>query len=70
MSETEISAQCPTLEMLAAYLEGSLTAKERKGIESHLANCHDCLELVALVVRMRSRDVECIEPDSLVMPPE
>jgi hypothetical protein len=62
-----MSAQCPELVMLAAYLEGNLTVKEREGILSHLAYCDDCRELVALVVKTLSRD---IESDSLVMPPE
>lgn len=35
-----------------------LTVKEREGIESHLAYCDDCRELVALVVKARNRDAE------------
>ena len=53
--------------MLAAYLDGNLTAKERAGIESHLAYCDDCRELVALAVKILSLEVETDSPD---LPPK
>lgn len=35
---------CPDDELLAAYLEGSLTEEEKEGIEEHLVLCEKCTE--------------------------
>ena len=37
-------AMCPDDEMLAAYLEDSLTDEEREKVEEHLGSCKDCVE--------------------------
>jgi hypothetical protein len=39
--------------MLAAYEEEGLTFKERTAIEIHLAQCQDCRELLALIIRTK-----------------
>jgi anti-sigma factor RsiW len=45
---------CPEKEMLAAYVEDGLTSEERNAIELHLAECRNCRELLALIVRTKA----------------
>jgi len=39
---------CPDLELLSAWLEGSLPPAERSGVTAHLATCDDCRRAVAI----------------------
>lgn len=41
------TGRCPSTDQLAAYIDGKLNEVERSGIERHLADCRDCLSLVA-----------------------
>jgi anti-sigma factor RsiW len=50
---------CPDAEELAAFVDGRLAAAAREKMERHLAECTDCRELFAEVVR----PIET-EPDS------
>ena len=38
---------CPDAEQLAAYIDGGLTAAERTVVETHLAGCDECRDIVA-----------------------
>lgn len=43
-------------EALAAYLDGQITPRERKGIEAHLIRCDPCLdEAIAMLRHLRRR---------------
>lgn len=44
-------ARCPEPQLLAAYIDRSLSLAERSGVERHLASCPRCVALVAGVVR-------------------
>jgi anti-sigma factor RsiW len=44
-------AQCPTPEVLAAYLDRNLPTEERSLVERHLVGCTKCRRIVAQVVR-------------------
>lgn len=41
---------------LLDYLEGNLTGKKRNEIYNHLLNCRDCLEALAQVQRIPSKE--------------
>lgn len=42
--------RCPSSAQLAAYIDGSVSAGERRALERHLADCSYCLDLVGGVV--------------------
>ena len=48
-----MSDECLTVEMLAVFLEGKMTLEERKSVESHLAECARCREIVANALRAK-----------------
>ncbi|MCA8948109.1 MAG: hypothetical protein KDE27_01325, partial [Planctomycetes bacterium] len=48
------AAACPEAEQLAGFAEGQLTATEGGLVERHLADCADCLDLVAALGRTRA----------------
>src|SRR5579859_8079736 len=50
------SGSCPDAEILAAYVERTLSARERASCETHLAGCLGCQALVAELVRLRSEE--------------
>jgi len=43
--------RCPDPEVLAAYIDRGLSLAERSRVDHHLASCHQCIALVAGVVR-------------------
>jgi len=45
---------CPDEHTIAAYVDGTLGADSREGIEVHLADCDHCLALVGLLSRERA----------------
>jgi hypothetical protein len=47
-----ISAACPDLEAVAAYVDGRVDAEERRAIEAHLATCEACYELMVETARV------------------
>jgi len=47
---------CPDAETLAAYVDGTLTARERAPWESHFAACSRCQEEVVTLVRWSEED--------------
>lgn len=57
----ETQGQCPAAEILAAYLDGQLTTKERTLIEDHLISCNKCRHIVSTAVKSQ---------DSIVLPPD
>jgi hypothetical protein len=42
---------CPSESQLAAFVEGRLSEEARATVEGHLADCADCLDAVAFLVR-------------------
>lgn len=42
---TNISTACPSLEEIAAYIDGSLAKEEHARVDAHLADCPDCYEI-------------------------
>ena len=39
---------CPDTDVLAAFVDGALTAKERRAVEAHAADCQRCADTLAL----------------------
>ena len=40
-------AACPSDQTMAAYFDGSLSAEDAARVETHVADCERCLELIA-----------------------
>ena len=57
----EIPSQCPDSELLAVYLDGKLTPKERTFIEEHLVDCHKCRHIVSMAIK--SENPVVLKPD-------
>ena len=55
----------PSVEVLSAYVDGTLEARERGDVETHLAACEECYELVTEVVASE----EDIDAEGDVAPP-
>lgn len=47
---------CPFEITLLNYVEGNLAGKKREKVYNHLLDCRDCLEALAQVQRMPSRE--------------
>lgn len=45
--ETSAALSCPSLEEIAAFIEGKLDDADRERLTAHLATCESCLDLVA-----------------------
>jgi hypothetical protein len=56
------SHDCPDEHQIAGYVDGRLDGAARAQVETHLADCRHCLELVGLLAQ--ERDVEADEPVS------
>ncbi len=56
-NELKRSPGCPPEIALARYLDGVLSAAERKRIEEHLADCNYCLDLLVVAREVRKEDV-------------
>ena len=50
------AAGCPDAETLAAYVDGTLAARERRPWEDHFSTCSHCQEQVATLVRWSEAD--------------
>ena len=50
------AAGCPEAETLAAYVDGTLAARERRQWEDHFSTCSRCQEQVATLVRWSEED--------------
>lgn len=65
---------CPSLEDLAAFLDGRLSADERARIVAHLADCPACYEVFTEAARFRlseeEEDEEDEPPGKITVPPE
>jgi anti-sigma factor RsiW len=60
----EIPDQCPTTEVLAAYLDRNLLGEEQSLLEKHLATCAKCRHIVAQVVKSEdSLEERSLPPD-------
>jgi hypothetical protein len=51
-------ANCPSLEMLAAFLDGGL-GEDRPAVEAHLVNCGLCRATLALSIQLED---DCENP--------
>jgi hypothetical protein len=49
-----VQPECPEPERLALYLEHGCSERERREIETHLADCRDCRRIIALVVKSKA----------------
>ena len=56
---------CPEPERLSDFLEGWGSDRERQEIEAHLADCEDCQQVIALIVRS-----EAAVPDPTLLNPQ
>lgn len=63
-TEDPIAATCPDDEILAGFVEEQLSDVERARIESHLAGCVTCLDVVAATLPVSQRRAE-VEPSLL-----
>lgn len=50
------SSPCPEPEVLAAFLDGRLSGKERRRVVAHLDACGDCYELFSEAVRFQGEE--------------
>lgn len=50
------SPNCPDEVQVAAYVDGTLTGRERQDLERHLADCGHCLSMVATLCAERRAD--------------
>jgi hypothetical protein len=48
---TEPSAECPSDDLVASYLDGTLEPDARRRFEEHVAHCARCTELIGAVMR-------------------
>src|SRR6516162_2541426 len=51
-------AEHPELNLLAAFVEHTLTNEEREAIVAHLGECADCREQVAIAVKFSGSESE------------
>lgn len=49
-------ASCPSIEILAAYVDGMVAADERIRIHAHISRCDVCRELITEVALMQDRE--------------
>src|SRR5438045_9416909 len=52
--EVGVAEECPELEMLAAYVDHNLMAREQRLIEAHLLVCKRCRQTVVQTFRMKA----------------
>lgn len=63
-SMSSTGADCPEGNLLAAFLDGTLLAGGRPGVETHLADCSDCRRLLASISAAPGSDARAAEPES------
>jgi hypothetical protein len=44
--------QCPSDEVLSAFVDGTLNEQEREAVVGHLTHCNNCYEVVSLAREM------------------
>jgi hypothetical protein len=54
--------ECIEEEILVDYLENRLSEKRRGEVENHIAECENCLDIIALMGEMRQDDLLTLEP--------
>jgi len=50
---------CLDEKTLSSYLDKNLTKEEREGIEVHIAECRDCLDLITVAYQAQSSSEKC-----------
>jgi anti-sigma factor RsiW len=55
------TATCPSLEELAAFLDGRLTGEERAGVVEHLADCESCYTVFAEAAHFQQNSAPAAE---------
>ena len=48
----ELKERCPDCEVLAAYVDCGLTARDQEDLDEHIAACRDCINMIVSVVRV------------------
>jgi anti-sigma factor RsiW len=61
--QKELSNGCPSLETLATYLDGKLTADVRACVEAHLAACSECRRLISVALKTEDDVPSPLHPD-------
>jgi anti-sigma factor RsiW len=56
---------CPSIERLGRYADGTLTAEERRGDESHVATCVNCQAELVLLQAFATASVRGDEADDV-----
>jgi hypothetical protein len=56
MGARKSSGSCPDENLMAAYLEGSLTSSEKSEFESHVSDCASCREILAVSIRLQPQE--------------
>ena len=59
------SDECPTAQVMADYVEGSLSRRNRKQFEAHLNRCHTCLHVLGSACE-EEPDASSVAPASVV----
>lgn len=57
-SATDTGTACPSLEEIAAHVDGRLAAEESARVDAHLADCPDCYEIYLGAVELQIEDIE------------
>lgn len=55
---------CPDEQLVAAYVDGRVSPREREIVEAHLADCAHCLALVGLLARQEWLDHAAQVPET------
>jgi tetratricopeptide (TPR) repeat protein len=59
---------CPEAEVIAAYLDGRLTERERATVTQHLAECESCYFVFTEAAQMRASSLDVDRPEPLPDP--
>lgn len=64
-TRTPVSSEaCTDENVMAAYLEGTLSPQEKLLFETHVSECADCREVLALVMKMQDGEQKTFAPES------
>lgn len=60
----ELTPNCQDEQLIAAYVDGRVSPRERETVEAHLADCARCLALVGLLARKEGLDHAAPVPET------
>jgi putative zinc finger protein len=51
MVDSESDENCPDMNLLTAYVHGSVSSEERRQVDSHIGRCRKCWDAIIFVVK-------------------